>query len=84
VDFVAFRNHLERSLPPYARPLFVRITDRIEATTTFKQMKVELVQQGYDPAVTSDPIYFDDRVRRAFVHLDKTQFARIQAGEERL
>jgi fatty-acyl-CoA synthase len=84
VDFVAFRNHLERLLPPYARPLFVRITDRIEATTTFKPMKVELVQQGYDPAATSDPIYFDDRARRSFVHLDEANFARIQAGEVRL
>jgi fatty-acyl-CoA synthase len=84
VDFVAFRNHLERLLPPYARPVFVRITDGIEATTTFKPIKVELVKQGYDPATTSDPIYFDDRARGSFVHIDEANFARIQAGEIRL
>jgi fatty-acyl-CoA synthase len=84
VDFVGFRNHLQRLLPAYARPLFLRIADRIEATTTFKHIKVELVQQGYDPAVTRDPIYFDDPVKRAFVRLDEEHFARIQAGDIRL
>jgi fatty-acyl-CoA synthase len=84
LDFVAFREHLARRLPPYARPLFVRITDRIELTATFKRTKVELVRQGYDPTATSDAIYFDNPEQRAFVRLDGTQYARIQAGDVRL
>ena len=84
LDFVAFREHLARWLPPYARPLFVRITDRIEATDTFKHTKVELARQGYDPTATADAIYFDNPDRRAFVRLDGLHYARIQAGNVRL
>jgi fatty-acyl-CoA synthase len=84
LDFVAFREHLVRRLPHYARPLFVRITDRIEATATFKHTKVDLVRQGYDPMATTDAIYFDNPDWQAFVRLDGAQYARIQAGEVRL
>ena len=84
LDFVAFREHLERWLPSYARPVFVRITDRIEATDTFKHTKVELARQGYDPTATGDAIYFDNPDRRAFVRLDSLHYARIQAGNVRL
>jgi fatty-acyl-CoA synthase len=84
LDFKAFRTHLARRLPSYARPLFVRITERIEATATFKHTKAELVRQGYDPAATSDTIYFDNPAQQAFAQLDDAQYARIQAGEVRL
>nr|DBA31659.1 TPA: hypothetical protein GDO54_007452 [Pyxicephalus adspersus] len=45
-------------LPSYARPRFVRIQDSIEVTGTFKQRKVELVKEGFNPAVIKDPLYF--------------------------
>jgi fatty-acyl-CoA synthase len=79
-----FRRHLARQLPPYARPLFLRITDRIAATATFKHRNYDLRREGYDPTGTSDPIYFDDQARRAFVRLDHELFRRLQAGEVRL
>ena len=82
--FAEFREHLARRLPPYARPLFLRITDYLKATGTFKHAKVDLVREGYDPAATSDPIYFDDPTQNAFVRLDSVLHARIQAGEVRL
>jgi fatty-acyl-CoA synthase len=84
LNFVAFREHLARRLPFYARPLFLRITDRIEATATFKHTKIELIRQGYDPAATTDAIYFDNPDRQAFVRLDRAHYARIQAGAVRL
>ncbi|WP_159848358.1 long-chain-acyl-CoA synthetase [Nocardia sp. CY41] len=36
-------------LPGYAVPLFVRIVDELEQTSTFKSRKVELRKQGYTP-----------------------------------
>ena len=62
----------------------MRITDRIEATDTFKHTKVELARQGYDPTATTDAIYFDNPDRRTFVRLDGPHYARIQAGNVRL
>lgn len=49
--------HLTRSLPSYAVPLFVRLIDEVEQTSTFKSRKVDLRDQGYDPAKVSDPVY---------------------------
>ncbi len=84
VDLVALRAYLVRRLPAYARPLFVRIKDRIELTTTFKHKKSELAREGYDPNATQDAIYFDDPARQAFVPLDATLHARLAAGAIRL
>jgi hypothetical protein len=78
------RKHLARFLPPYARPLFLRIVDRIEATATFKHTNNDLKRQGYDPAATGDPIFFDDPARGAFVPLDRARYQQIQDGKTRL
>ena len=39
LDLAELRAHLVRRLPAYARPVFLRLTDRIDATETFKQKK---------------------------------------------
>jgi len=83
-DLAALHAHLVQRLPEYARPLFLRIQGEIETTSTFKQKKVDLVRQGFDPTATSDPIYFDDPQRRAFVRLDQALYARIVSGQVRL
>nr|WP_076479801.1 long-chain-acyl-CoA synthetase [Williamsia sterculiae] len=44
------------SLPGYAIPLFVRIVDELEQTSTFKSRKVELRDQGYSD-VGDDKLY---------------------------
>ncbi len=84
LDLAKLRKHLARRLPPYARPLFLRLVNRIEATATFKHAKNDLKREGYDPAATSDPIFFDDPARGAFVRLDRALYQRIQAGTMRL
>ena len=47
---------LTAMLPAYAVPLFVRIIGAVEATSTFKNRKVELRDEGYGE-VGSDPLY---------------------------
>jgi fatty-acyl-CoA synthase len=78
------RKYLVRRLPPYARPLFLRVTNRIEATGTFKHVKADLQRQGFDPAATRDAIYFDDPVTKAYARLDHALYTRIEAGKLRL
>jgi fatty-acyl-CoA synthase len=84
LDLAAFRTHLVDRLPDYARPIFLRVRDDLEVTTTFKHTKSALVREGYDPIAVGDAIYFDDRERQAFVRLDKTLYDRIQMGQLRL
>jgi fatty-acyl-CoA synthase len=43
-------------LPGYALPLFLRVVESIEQTTTFKSRKVELREQAYGSDV-KDPLY---------------------------
>ncbi len=83
-DLAGLYAHLNAHLPEYARPLFVRIQNDIEVTSTFKQKKVDLVRQGFDPAATSDPIYFSDPQSRTFVRLDPVLYQRIESGQVRV
>ena len=84
LDLPGLRKHLARLLPSYARPLFLRIQDRIAVTATFKHQKIDIVRDGFDPAATDDAIYFDDPSRQAYVRLDGALFERIKAGTVRL
>ena len=84
LDLTGFRAHLVGNLPDYARPLFVRIKSEIDVTGTFKQKKVDLVRDGFDPTEIGDPIYFNDHQSQAFVRLDKALYDRIVSGQVRL
>jgi fatty-acyl-CoA synthase len=83
-NLTAFRDHLVDRLPEYARPAFVRLRNEIDVTATFKQKKIDLVKEGFDPAASSDPIYFNDPATNAFVLLDDALYQRIRAGGTRL
>ena len=83
-DLGALHAHLRANLPDYARPLFLRIQPKIEVTGTFKQKKIDLVREGFNPAATSDPIYFNDPQAKAFVRLDPVLYRSIESGEIRL
>jgi fatty-acyl-CoA synthase len=55
-DGKALARGLYQQLPSYALPLFVRLVDSMEHTTTFKSRKVDLRDQAYGPDV-GDPLY---------------------------
>jgi fatty-acyl-CoA synthase len=84
LDLAAFREHLERNLPAYARPIFLRLQGEIEITGTFKHRKVELVKEGYDPRSVKDPLFFLDPVTSQYVALTAELYDRVVAGEVRL
>jgi fatty-acyl-CoA synthase len=83
-DLSELRRTLLARLPPYARPVFVRIVQAIELTGTFKLRKQELALEGYDPARVSDALYVDDPARAAYTRLDDGLYQRLQAGTLRL
>ncbi|XP_057580019.1 long-chain fatty acid transport protein 2 [Hippopotamus amphibius kiboko] len=59
--------HVADYLPNYARPRFLRIQDTIEITGTFKHRKVTLVEEGFNPAVIKDGLYFLDDKAETYV-----------------
>ncbi len=56
-DGKALAKTVYEHLPPYALPLFVRVVDELEKTSTHKVKKVELSKQGYSSDDIEDPIY---------------------------
>lgn len=57
LDLAAFAFALDKSLPFYARPIFLRILNSIELTGTYKMKKITLQNQGFNPSDISDPLY---------------------------
>jgi fatty-acyl-CoA synthase len=84
LDLAELRKQLTRVLPSYARPLFLRIQDRIAVTATFKHQKAELLREGFDPDASDDAVYFDDPSQQAYVRIDGALFDKLQAGAVRL
>ncbi len=83
LDLAGLAQHLQKNLPAYARPIFLRFQKEIAATTTFKQTKVGLQAEGYDPGKITDPLYVRD-ASGAFVPLTADLFAKIQNGQMKL
>jgi fatty-acyl-CoA synthase len=83
-SLLTLRQHVAERLPEYARPRFLRMRTALAVTATFKPTKQELVRDGYDPAASADPLYFDDREREVFVTLDAELHGRLRGGALRL
>jgi acyl-CoA synthetase (AMP-forming)/AMP-acid ligase II len=71
----------ERVLPPYARPLFVRLAQSMDVTGTLKHRKSRLQEEGFDLEQVSDPLYFRDPSQRTYVPLTPELHRRISDGE---
>jgi fatty-acyl-CoA synthase len=76
-DIASLAHRLEGRLAPYARPVFLRLQPEIAVTGTFKQRKVELVKEGFDPIALPDPIYWLDPVTAAYERLTPERYAEI-------
>jgi fatty-acyl-CoA synthase len=74
---------LDHALPAYARPLFVRLTDSLAVTGTFKPRKMDLVAAGFDPSKCGGTVYFHDH-EAGFVPLTAELFGRIETGDVRI
>ncbi|TNM92429.1 hypothetical protein fugu_019441 [Takifugu bimaculatus] len=76
--------HAMRDLPAYARPLFIRLQEEMEMTSTFKQQKFQLVQSGFNPSRVLDPLYVLDSQQQNYVPLTDSVYQNILSGEHRL
>ena len=83
-DIDGLQEHVKLQLPSYAVPMFLRLQPEIEVTGTFKQRKVDLVKDGFDPAKIDDPIYFFDPDRSRYVQLNSDLYRKIGGGEIKL
>ena len=83
-DLGTLFEHVAANLAGYARPLFLRRLTEVEITGTFKHRKRDAVDEGFDPSVVDDELWFLDATEGRYVPLTPELHARILAGEIRL
>ncbi|UVE16270.1 long-chain-acyl-CoA synthetase [Pseudomonas sp. LS44] len=71
LDRTALAAHLDRELPAYAVPLFLRLLSHVETTGTFKYKKVDLKKVGFDPQATDDPLFVRLPGSHAYAEIDE-------------
>ena len=84
IDLKSLYSHLSRTLPAYARPVFIRFQQEADTTGTLKFRKVDLVATGFDPGKTTDPLFIVDNERGTYAAIDAGTFERVMSGTMRL
>ncbi|XP_056230536.1 long-chain fatty acid transport protein 2 isoform X1 [Seriola aureovittata] len=77
-------SHVVSYLPSYARPRFIRIQNAVEVTGTFKQMKMKLVEESFDPGRIQDPLYVLVDNEKAYIPLTAPVYSSIISGNIKL
>jgi len=80
LDLDAFSAYVRENLPGYAQPVFVRVQRDIDVTGTFKMVKGDLREQGYDLDKVTDPIYVMKPGSHTYERLDAEYAHRIANG----
>uniref|UniRef100_A0A3Q3IQ81 Very long-chain fatty acid transport protein n=2 Tax=Monopterus albus TaxID=43700 RepID=A0A3Q3IQ81_MONAL len=57
-DLVAFLIAIQKALPSYACPVFLRLMPSVDTTGTFKFQKMRLQREGFKTQASSEKIYF--------------------------
>ncbi len=83
-DLPGFQAFLRHRLPDYACPVFLRFADQLELTGTFKQRKVDLVREGFDPAAVTDPLFVRDPAGTGFKRIDRATYRQIVGSATRM
>jgi len=82
-DIKNLASYVDKTLPAYARPVFVRLTGALETTGTFKYRKVDLVADGFDPARTKAPTFFRSSPK-SYIRVTKPVFEKLMARDYKL
>lgn len=56
----------------------------MEVTGTFKQRKLKLVEEGFDPGVVQEPLYILDDRERSYTPMTAQLYSRIVSGSLKL
>lgn len=85
VNLNKLQDSMNASLPPYARPVFIRLVDEIAKTSTYKFKKNVLRDEGFDPSRVGrdDHLYYFDGKEKKFIRIDSAIYGRITNQEIR-
>ena len=79
-------HHCNQILPNYAIPRFVRIESEMYTNATFKQPKLDLVREGFDPSKVNkkSELYYADFPNKTYTRLTTDTYKALSHGSIRL
>ncbi|RZF40359.1 hypothetical protein LSTR_LSTR008789 [Laodelphax striatellus] len=83
LDLDALAEGAKKSLPSYARPMFIRVLHEVEMTGTYKMKKGELQKEAYDPHVVKDKLFYLSS-KGVYEPLTEDIYSQIETGKIRL
>ena len=83
-DVTKLAEQLRGNLADFARPIFLRLLPQMEITGTFKQRKVDLAKEGFDPARIDTPLYVLDSRTLRYEPLDAARYDDVVSGRLKL
>lgn len=83
LDFESLAAGIKGSLPPYARPVFIRIMQELPMTGTFKLKKRDLQLEGFDITKIKDAIYLLQN-DGSYKRLTLEKYEEINSGRAKL
>ncbi|KAF9280229.1 hypothetical protein BGZ68_007426 [Mortierella alpina] len=82
MDWEKFAAYALKNLPRYSVPIFIRKMPEMEITGTFKQRKVELVNEGIDPkTIANEMLWLDGHHYKPF---KAAEHQRVISGKAKL
>lgn len=83
LDLTTLSTNLQRAMPAYARPQFIRLLEKVDLTGTFKLKKLDLQKEGFNPNLIQDKLYYLNNKIGAYEMLTAEIYNRIINGEIR-
>lgn len=80
LDYEAFYAYLEKNLPSYAIPIFIRICERLDVTHTQKIKKAGLKNDSYLECGCDD-LYYLDKVNQTYAVFNTEKLSAIESGK---
>uniref|UniRef100_A0A7N8X9U6 Very long-chain fatty acid transport protein n=1 Tax=Mastacembelus armatus TaxID=205130 RepID=A0A7N8X9U6_9TELE len=80
-DFDSFLIAVQKALPSYARPIFLRLMPSVDTTGTFKIQKIRLQREGYKPRDQSENIFFLNSRSRCYEAVTDEVYNSIMEGK---
>lgn len=84
VDLKQFVQGVKKTLPSYARPIFIRLLRKIDMTGTYKLKKNDLQKEGFDPNIITDNVHYLNPSSGEYDKVTPEIFAKINDGTIRV
>lgn len=72
--------NLRKCMPMFMIPIFIRIVDYLEVTSTHKLPKVTFKKQGFNPYIIKDPLFMFDCKNFKYIQIDDQLYTNIVKG----